>query len=437
MHLLNAGLVRSSGCLLTLLLASVAMAAPRGKTERVSLDSHGEECANGGSDDSTISATGRFVAFDSRAEDLVPGDTNGKFDIFARDRRTGKTRRVSVSSSGAESIGGDSYFPSISGNGRFIAFESSATNLVEGDTNDATDVFVHDLKTGKTTRVSVSSEGAQGNQTSDHAAISANGRYVAFESLATNLVEGDTNLRTDILVHDRKTKRTVRVSVDSNGVQANGACLQPSISAKGRSVAFYSEATNLVEGDTNGCTDVFVHDLKSGVTTRLSVTTSGEQVTHGESTYPSISANGRFVAFSSSATDLVPDDTNGERDVFVVDRKTGVVTRESVDSNGAQATTGGSDEPALSRTGRFLAFRSHASNLVANDTNAIADTFLRDRKTGKTTRVSVGSHGAQATQDSYYVAISGNGKCVIFTSSAENLVADDTNQESDTFVRVR
>ncbi len=413
-----------------------APAAFAGKTERVSLDSHGEECASDGSDDSAISATGRIVAFDSGAADFVPGDTNGNYDVFARDRRTGKTTRVSVSSSGEEAIGGSSYFPSISGNGRFIAFESSATNLVEGDTNGETDVFVHDLKTRKTTLVSVSSQGVQGNRTSYHAVISANGRYVAFECLATNLVEGDTNMKTDIMVHDRKTKRTVRVSVDSNGAQADGESGYPSISAKGRSIVFPSSATNLVEGDTNGLRDVFAHDLKTGVTTRLSVTESGEQATGGESRDPTISPNGRFVSFQSSATNLVALDTNGVPDVFVFDRKTGKVTRESVASNGAQAE-GTSSEPALSRTGRFLAFRSDGSNLVENDTNAAADTFLRDRKTGKTARVSVGKHGEEATDDSFYVAISGNGKCVIFTSSAGNLVSGDTNQEADTFVHER
>ncbi|MEN6642914.1 MAG: Ig-like domain-containing protein [Armatimonadia bacterium] len=244
--------------------------------------------------------------------------------MFVHDRTTGTTTRVSVATGGAQ--GDDKSFDSsISANGRYVAFYSRARNLVAGDTNCYPDVFVHDCTTGSTTRVSVATGGAQANGDSDRPSISADGRYVAFVSEASNLVAGDTGDFQDVFLHDRTTGTTTRVSVATGGAQANGHNFDPSISADGRYVAFSSWGSNLVAGDTNERDDVFVHDRTTGTTTRVSVATGGAQ---GDSTsgYPSISANGRYVAFESEASNLVAGDTNGTYDVFIRDTL-GVTTR--------------------------------------------------------------------------------------------------------------
>jgi len=224
-------------------------------------------------------------------------------------------QRVSVASGGTQG-NGDSGCPSISADGRYVAFQSYASNLVPGDTNEVGDVFVHDRLTGQTTRVSVASDGTEGNDYSRRPSISADGRYVAFASLASNLVPGDTNGTWDVFVHDRLTGQTTRVSVASGGAQGNSGSWCPSISADGRYVAFQSYASNLVPGDTNGVLDVFVHDRLTGQTTRVSVASDGTQ---GDSYSfgSSISADGRYVAFSSLASNLVPGDTNDKPDIFV------------------------------------------------------------------------------------------------------------------------
>jgi Tol biopolymer transport system component len=241
------------------------------------------------------------------------------------------------------------------------------------------------------TRVPVDAGGQQANSDSFEPAISAAGRFVAFASYASNLVPGDTNNDFDVFVRDRKAQVTQRVSVGPGGQQANGNSFEPAISADGRLVAFSSGASNLVPGDTNGTSDVFVRDRKAQVTRRVSVGPGGQQA-NGESLKPAISAHGRLVAFSSGASNLVPGDTNGTSDVFVRDRVAQVTRRISVGPGGQQAN-GGSHSPAISADGRFVAFVSRASNLVAGDTNGASDVFVRDRVAQVTRRVSVGSGG--------------------------------------------
>ncbi len=256
-----------------------------GVTKRVSVGTHGQ--ANGASGSATISASGRYVAFESAASNLVARDTNRKVDVFVRDLATGKTSRVSVSSRGVQAgckVWCESTQPSLSTDGRYVAFESSATNLVRGDTNKLADVFVRDRRTGRTERVSVTSKGKQAgadhtNNGSNAPSISGDGRYVAFHSADSNLVPGDTNRTFDVFVHDRKTGRTTRISVSSAGPQANGENVgAPSFSADGRYVAFNSLATNLVPGDTkdNDILDVFVRDLRAGTTTIASLGSAGQ-----------------------------------------------------------------------------------------------------------------------------------------------------------------
>ena len=242
-----------------------------------------------------------------------------------------------------------------------------------------------------TTRVSVNSAGASGNPTSGASSnlpisISATGRFVAFSDNAPSLVEGDRNFRYDVFVRDRVRGETTRVSVSSAGAEGNDdAGFFPSISANGRFVAFLGFASNLVRGDTNHRPDVFLHDRKRGVTTRVGVSSTGEEANDGSIWLPAISDNGRFVAFFSRSTNLVPNDHNGIADFFVRDLKRGETTRVSVSSAGAEQTPGpGAEElgivPALSHNGRFVAFFSASTNLVEGDHNGTDDIFVRDRK---------------------------------------------------------
>jgi Tol biopolymer transport system component len=239
-------------------------------------------------------------------------------------KEPGITIRVSVDSAGTQGDDASETWGSaqISADGRFVVFDSYATSLVPNDTNDSTDIFVRDRLTGETTRVSVDSTGKQANDYSLGAAISFEGRYVAFDSFASNLVAADTNQQEDVFVHDCLTGETTRMSVDSLGNQGNNFSAGSSISGNGQYVAFVSAATNLVSGDTNNSTDIFVHDRLTGETTRVSVDSAGNQG-NGDSTLPSISADGRFVAFESRASNLIPADTNNSSDVFVHDRLTG------------------------------------------------------------------------------------------------------------------
>jgi len=402
-------------------------------TERASVAGSGAQ-SNQNSYAPSISADGRFVAFWSVASNLITRDTNWSWDVFVHDRQLGTTKLVSVDSGGVQ---GDfhSYAPVLSADGRCVAFQSAAANLVAGDTNLYWDVFVRDLQLGITERVSVDSFGAEADASSDSAALSADGRFVAFSSPATNLVAGDTNGVADLFVHDRQLGTTERVSVDSAGAQADSASYAPSISADGRFVAFWSDASNLVAGDTNAFFDIFVRDLQTGTTERVSVDSAGSEA-NSESAEPSLSADGRFVAFVSDASNLVAGDTNLAIDIFVRDRLLGTTERVSVDSAGAQ---GNSDcnLPSISSDGRFVAFETGASNLCAGDTNVRMDVFVRDRQLGTTERVSVNPGGAQGDNSSQEASISADGRFVAFAGQATDLVAGDTNFMSDVFVRDR
>ena len=401
---------------------------------RVSVDSAGNQ-GNNNSFRSSISADGRFVAFDSGASNLVRQDTENT-DIFVRDTLTNTTTLVSVNSAGNQGNRNSSY-PSISADGRYVAFESQPNILVRGDTKNPTDIFLRDLLTNTTTRVSVDSAGNQGNDSSNYPSISADGRFVAFDSKAFNLVQGDTNSQSDIFVRDTLTNTTTRISLDSAGNQAIGRSFDPSISADGRFVAFSSDATNLVPGDTNNIKDIFVRDTLTNTTTRISLDSPGNQTIgdYNGSNYPSISADGRFVAFSSDVN-LVPGDTNRVPDIFVRDTLTNTTTRVSVNSAGDQGNGISLAAPSISADGRFVVFNSTSSNLVPGDTNASGDVFVRDLSTNTTTRVSVDSAGNQVISNSFRPpSISANGRFVAFDSNdSSNLVRGDTNRVQDVFV---
>ena len=327
----------------------------------------------------------------------------------------------------------------LSGDGRYAAFESDASNLVPGDTNKSRDIFVRDTQTGTTTRADVASDGTQANTSTDiygtaSAAISG-GRYVAFWSWATNLVPGDTNGYPDVFVHDMQTGTTSRVSVASNGTQANGASDSEAaaLSSDGRYVAFESDASNLVSGDTNNAGDIDVYDTQTGTTSRVSVASNGTQA-NSYSTWPAISGNGRYVAFESAASNLVPGDTNKANDIFVHDMQTGTTVRVSVASNGTRATPGqpygyGSEFPVISDDGRYIGFTSESTNLVSGDTTRSRTSLSTTCRPARPARE---RHQQRRPVDRHIgalAALSGDGSYVSFSSDASNLVPGDTNND--------
>jgi len=345
--------------------------------------------------------------------------------------------RISVDSNGRQ---GNSFsaFPAVSGDGRFVAFWSLSGNLVAGDSNDAGDVFVHDRDSGETTIASVSSNGQLGNGESALPSLSRNGRFVAFKSAADNLVRSDYNFAGDVFVHDRERQITELVSISNTGEQANAGSSEddtPGISGDGRYVVFSSNADNLVANDYNGVTDVFVYDRKQDVVRRVSVASDGTEA-DGRSTYPAISGDGRFVTFRSEASSLVARDTNAQPDIFVHDLASGTTKRVSVNGNGGQSN-GASSRPTINGNGRYVAFWSAADNLVGDDFNGRSDAFVHDLQSGGTTRVSVDSRGMEGDGDSTAPSISGDGRLIAFRSDANNLVANDRNGVNDIFLHDR
>ena len=382
----------------------------------------------------SISADGRYVAFDSGASDLVPGDGNGFQDAFVRDLAKTTTTRVSVDAAGGDAAG-PSLFPSISADGRYVAFESGANDVVLGDDNPGADVFVRDLLTEATTWVSVDA-GGDSSGGGARPSISGDGRYVAFESSAS-LVPGDGNSLGDVFVQDLQSSTTTRVSVDTAGGDPNSDSFGPSISADGRYVAFVSFASDLVGGDGNATGDVFVRDLVTNTTSRVSIDSAGSDP-NGVSGSPSINADGRYVAFQSEASDLVPADGTGgfeEQDVFVRDLLTDTTTRASVDTAGGDPNELSADA-SISGDGRYVVFSSLASDLVPGDGNLVTDVFVRDLVNDSTSRVSVDFLGREANGVSGgSPSISADGRYVAFVSFASDLVGGDGNSFPDIFVR--
>ncbi|GGU20797.1 M36 family metallopeptidase [Nocardioides albus] len=404
---------------------------PRCKVRRVSTAADGTE-GNLDASGPSVSGDGRYVAFYSPATTLVPGDGNGRRDVFVADRTTGVVERASVASDGTE--GNDtSTLVSLSADGRYVAYDSLSTNLVGDDSNDTSDIFLRDREIGTTERVSVASDGTEANAHSDRPAVSGDGRYVAFDSSATNLVPGDTNGRPDVFVRDRVTGAIEMVSVTAAGAGGNGLSYAASISSDGRYVAYYSSATNLVADDTNRAQDVFVRDRQTGTTERVSLGADGVQSNAG-SMFPSLSSDGRFVVFNSVASNLAPGDSNGTSDVFLHDRQSGKTERVSVSRDGTEGD-GFSSQASVSDDGRRVVFESLATTLVADDANGRRDVFVRDRVSGTTELLSAsgdGTHG-DATSDS--VDISADGRYAAFRSYAANLVRGDTNGLADIFLR--
>lgn len=420
---------------LGLLSPTATLAHPPGVTERVSVDSAGNE----GNDRSgfvsgpAISADGRFVAFDSTATNLIAGG-NLPFGIFLHDRLTGTTEVASVSSKGNEGEGLNSS-PDLSAEGRYVAFDSDAPNLVPGDRNDITDVFRRDRATGETIRVSVTSDGQEGNASSHAPAMSADGRFVVFHANSP-LVPEDTNDTTDVYVHDVETGITSLVTVGFDGSVGNRGGFIQDISADGRFVAFVSDSTNLIPNDVVDFEpNVYVRDLVAGTTELASVGSDGTRANVGFFDSPAISADGRFVAFSTFDS-LVPQDTQPfSLDIYLRDRLTGTTELISVNSD-EQPGDGRSESASVSADGRFVAFQSESENIAPEQPSLFRDEdiFVRDRQTGTTVRVSESSAGVEGDARSLVPGISGDGLVVTFSSDASNLVPNDTNFVTDIFV---
>lgn len=411
----------------------IAPAWANGITQRVSVGPHSMQSSLFGvSSRASISATGRFVAFESNADNLVPGDTIVA-DVFLRDRWKGTTRRMSLGPGGVPG-NGDSTGAILTTGARYVGFSSLATNLVAGDANGHWDAFVRDRGSNATERVSVSSSGLEGNADSYLWSLSQGGRYAVIVSDASNLVSDDTNGASDVFIRDRRSGTTSLISAGLGGAPADGGSFGAVISSNGKFVALQSQAANLVPDDKNGRSDIFLRNLSTGTTTLVSTDSRGKQG-DGDSYDPSLSADGRFVTFYSWATNLVPGDTNGFSDIFVHDRLTGRTERVSVTSRGTQGE-GGSVSASISADGRFVAFESSDSKLVRGDSNEASDIFLRDRDRGTTRLLSVGPSGVEGNQSSESPRISADGSTVAFDSQATNLVPHDTNEARDVFVRI-
>jgi pseudomonalisin len=386
--------------------------------------------ADGLSDLPAISADGRYIAFLSTATNLVPGDTNADVDVFVRDQQTGATARVSVAEDGSQADDGSS-LPAISADGRFAVFQSSASNLVPGGRRGLGDVYVRDLQLGHNTWVNLSSSGVPSDGGAREPSISGNGRYVVFDSNSTNLVPGGGGGVQQVYVRDLQNGTTSLVSAATDGSPGDGDSTRPIISGDGRYVAFVSAADNFVPGATASGRQVFLRDLTAQTTELVSGPPSGgapnAQVASDSDERIAVSPDGRYVAFTSYASNLVPGDGNFNSDVFLWDRITKALTAVSVANDGTLLAGGGA--PAISADGRFVAFRLYIAG-------APGQTAVRDTVTGQTVLHSVGPANAPGSSPSAATALSADGRVVAFSSFAPNLVAGDTNGQEDVFAVV-
>jgi hypothetical protein len=430
----------SSLVLLVLLLHATAAAAA--DPERISLSSLGTEghpLVNSCCESSAVSADGRFVAFGSNAPDFVPGETNRMTDVFVRDRLLGTTARVSVSSTG-EQGNSLSIVTGISADGRYVAFWSLASNLVPDDTNGAADSFVHDRANGTTVRAG-GPNGEQFPQGTHGGAISSSGRFLVFVVPHTTVIVRDRDVDADGVFDETGATSTTSLDLTGAPVAPTTSDRIPAtaISANGRFVAF--------EIYGNWGNRILIHDRDRDGDGTFDEAGAIETIDAGAGSAPSLTPDGRFAAFHTRAA-LVPEDTNGTNDVYVYDRLAAVSTRVSVTTTGAQLQTfGGSYTAVISATGRFIAFISEGP-LVPHDSNHSRDIYLRDRDADQdgvfdepggveTVRVSESPTGNSPPGFSGGPAISLDGTHVTFSSFASDLVAGDTNGAVDVFIRRR
>ncbi|MFH8610665.1 TolB family protein [Streptomyces sp. NPDC018029] len=435
-----AGAALAALCAVTVLSPAGASAAQTSapRTERISVGPGGAQ-GNAASTNPAVSADGRYVAFVSASRNLVENDTNGTPDAFVRDLRTGTTERVSVRSNGKASHGVVREV-SISPDGRYVVFTSTADDLVRGDPNDLDDVFLHDRSTSRTQRISptgASYDGLRSHLTYDPA-VSGDGRYIAYASGAEDLVPGDANERDDVFLYDRKEKTTQLAQLTDAGEHGAGDAFGPAFAGDsgGRYLAFTSNTSNLAAvEDHSSATDIFLRDREKGTTELISVPHAYNRKT--PSWGAALSGDARHVAFTSASRVLRPEGPapTSPHNVFLYDRDTKRMRLVSAAQDGTPAN-GDSDGVSLSRDGRYAAFTSTASNLTPDDGDSSADVFLRDMVTGEVRLVSGESEPvSEDTAPGRRTGVSDDGGAVVFDSPAGNLVPDDTNGTADVFLR--
>jgi Tol biopolymer transport system component len=422
------------------LVGSPAVGQPTGLHRRSVRPDNGLQ-GNGASSGPVCSNGGACVAFYTDATNLLPqgpaGDNNGYTDVYLYD---GGLRRISETVDGQSANGpsmAQRFRPSIDDDCTCVAFSTDASNLVPNDTNNRTDVVLRTLTTPPTNElISVGLDGNSAAGASSYASVSGNCSRVAFRSTANNLVEGDENQVSDVFVHDRSTGLITRVSVPNGGGEANGPSTTPSISGDGRCVAFASLASNLVAGDTNGVYDIYVA-CDGEISCRASVSSEGVEA-NGISFHPALNQDGTVVAFKSEATNLVPNDLNRQPDIFVHDCISGTTERVSV-STGGQEADDIAIPPSITRDGRRIAFGSFASTLADDiPTNGRSQIYVRDLDEAKTFLISVNDMGVAQNGSSPDLppSICPDGDFVAFASAATNLVPGDSNGVPDAFVGV-
>lgn len=411
--------------------------AVSGQVELISANVMG----NGGNDYSqsgVVSGAGRYVAFESRADDLVPVDINPEADAFVYDRQTGSMSLVSVASGGLQATAGSAFNMCLSASSAILAFATTSDELFPGDINVATDIVTHARNAGTTELGSLSGSGGPyplipGSSASRVSSLSDDGRFALFSSRAVNLLGIESRLIDLIYRADLDTGTVTHVTEAIAGGPGDGFnSAGHSLDATGTRVAFSSRSTNLVAADGNGFDDVFVRDMALGMTRRISLDSAGGEV-GGASLNPEISGDGTTVAFESDAPDLVGGDINGVMDIFTHEIAGGTTERVNVSGLGDEANAAGF-APDISHDGRYVVFHSSASNLVVPDVNG-TDIFRHDRLSGDTVLVSLDTAGQQAGGSHLFASLSADGQRVAFESSGDTLVPGDGNGEKDIFLR--
>jgi Tol biopolymer transport system component len=426
-----------------LLLSVAAFAAISnaytGQTTRVSVVSTTDDPANAAASQGAISANGRYVVFSSQATNLDVRVRPFSLNVFRYDRTTRVTELVNVNRFGYPSLSGDGFSPSVSADGRYVAFASSSSDVVEGDTNGQLDVFVRDMQAGVTRLASASSAGVQGDQLSGFSgtagarALSDDGRYVVFNSGSTTFVPGPNNGKQQIYLKDMTTGTLVRVSVDAGGAAGNDNSSFGVISGDGKSVAFRSESSNFSELTLTHSSQIYVRDLVAGTTTLESVTTAGVVNLSAGSSTPALSFNGNFVAFESSARLDPRDLDNGTLDVFLRDRSAHTTVLASLSNNAIGGAF--SRNAAISGDGRYVGFMSLDDKLVFGDVGGFIDVFVYDRLTEALAIASRNDAGEQANNSSFSASLSFDGGLVLFQSQATNLVSRPAPGGAQLYVR--
>jgi len=419
----------------SLCLALTSSPAFAGSIERISVDSGNLQFKS--APPGAVSDDGRYVVFNAG---LVDDEPFSPINTYLRDRATGTTELVSIANDGSPS-GKTSGAIDVSADGRYVVFLGQG---LDGSTN-AVNVYVRDRATGTTELITINDDGSPGavNKSARGASISGDGRYVAFISESEDLVSDDNNGVPDVFVRDRINGTTQRISVASDGTQANGStgAKYPGtdISADGRYVVFNSSASNLVPNDSNGEPDLFVHDRINNTTTRVNLSNNGSQMSAGHDEMFDLSSNGRYVVFASSDSSLVANDSNGQVDIFVRDLVANTTERVSIADDGSQ-TNASSSYPAISGNGRYVSFISAASNLAAGGSSYGFSVFVHDRIAQTTEMVDTPHDGSVANSFSFLPSpVSGDGRYVLFHSVASNLVAGDTDTNNywDVFLHDR